>query len=125
MLTRCGVCLCVLCVVSSLLAWWGGEEKTAKAIGYPHHSPFDGAECTRWQGATRNHTHAMKHTIHTQLISTHTSGGVERMRWLDRGEEHPHRIALMTHVEVVGPVVAALEAEFGHSSTGQRGVQVR
>ena len=47
------------------------------------------------------------------------------MAWLDRGTEHPHRIALSARVDVVQDIMADLEAAIGRSSNGSHGLKVR
>ncbi|KAI8469032.1 MAG: sucrose-6F-phosphate phosphohydrolase-domain-containing protein [Monoraphidium minutum] len=47
----------------------------------------------------------------------------KRAGWLDRGTEHPHRIALSVRVDVVADIVADMEATLGRSSDGKAGVK--
>jgi hypothetical protein len=49
----------------------------------------------------------------------------KRIRWLDEGTEHPHRIAMMCPAGAVGELVAALEEEVGRDRPGAGGVKVR
>jgi hypothetical protein len=58
-------------------------------------------------------------------MSKHNGGGETRAVWLDKGVEHPHRIALSVRVDVVAAVKAELEQEVGRSSEGRWGAKVR
>jgi hypothetical protein len=49
----------------------------------------------------------------------------KRIRWLDEGTEHPHRIAMMCPADLVEGLVAELEEEVGRDREGKWGVKVR
>ena len=47
-----------------------------------------------------------------QVMNKHNHGGQTRANWLDKGSEHPHRIALSVHVDAVKAVVA-VQRDYG------------
>jgi len=69
-------------------------------------------------------THPPTHPT-LKIMSKYNEGGETRVGWLDKGIEHPHRIALSVRVEVVAAVRGELEEEVGRSSAGRWGVKVR
>lgn len=67
---------------------------------------------------------AAARAVAEELMSKYNSGHDNpRAVWLDRGTEHPHRIALSVRVDVVAAVVADMEAAVGRSSDGARGLK--
>ncbi|GBF98024.1 sucrose phosphatase [Raphidocelis subcapitata] len=58
-----------------------------------------------------------------RAMATANAGGETRCAWLDKGTEHPHRIALSVRVDAAAAAAAELEAEIGRSSSGAWGVK--